>query len=96
MLQDISVHHWSYSDGWSDTLCLFLKDKNTPTREFNVEIIGWNCWVYCKDHTQFINWMAEHCPLADCTARFNSGNPMVTVFINDKDEAAYFKLNFNV
>jgi hypothetical protein len=96
MEQNISVHHWRYDDGWHDIPSILLKDKNQPGREFREEIVGWHCWVYCNNHNEFIDWMEEHCPGADCTARFNSGNPMVTVNITNKDEAAYFMLNFNV
>ena len=96
MDQKISVHHWRYDDGWHDIPYVLLKDKNSPGREFREEIVGWHCWVYCNDHMEFVDWMALHCATADCTARFNSGDPMVTVTITDKDEAAYFMLNFDV
>ena len=96
MYQRITVNHWRYSDGWSDIPYILLKDKNSPGREFREEMVGWHCWVYCNDHHEFIEWMIEHCPGADCTPRFNSGNPMVTVNITNKEEAAYFMLNFDV
>jgi hypothetical protein len=96
MEQTISVHHWRYEDGWHDIPYVLLKDKTKPGREFTPELVGWHCWVYCNDHFEFLEWMKIHCPNADCTPRFNSGNPMVTVNITDKDEAAFFMLNFNV
>jgi len=97
MDQSVSIHHWRYCDGWSDVPYVFLLDKTMPgEREFREELIGWSCWVYCNNHNQFMDWMAEHCPTADCTPRFNSGDPMVTIHITNKDEAAYFKLNFTV
>jgi hypothetical protein len=96
MDQKVSVHHWRYEDGWRDIPYVLLKDKNKPGREFTPEIVGWHCWVYCNDHYEFIYWMEEHCPGADCTPRFNSGDPMVTVRIINKDEAAFFMLNFDV
>ena len=97
MKQQISVHHWRFDDGWYDVpgVLLSLTPGMNP-REFREEIVGWHCWVYCNDHREFTDWMEEHCPTADCTPRFNSGNPMVTVNITDKDEAAYFMLNFDV
>ena len=95
MDQQVVIHHWRYDDGWHTEPSIFRK-PGQALREFREEIVGWHCWVYCDDHHEFIDWMEEHCPGADCTARFNSGNPMVTVNITNKDEAAYFMLNFDV
>lgn len=95
MDQKVVVHHWRYDDGWLDVPAV-LRKPNEPAREFREEVVGWHCWAYCDDHHEFIRWMEEHCPNSDCTPRFNSGDPMVTVNITDKDEAAYFVLNFNV
>jgi hypothetical protein len=95
MEQHVSVHHWRYEDGWHNVPAV-LRKKGDVAREFIKEIVGWHCWVYCNNHYEFIEWMMEHCPQADCTPRFNSGDPMITVHIKDKDEAAYFMLNFNV
>lgn len=96
MDQKVVVNHWRYDDGWHDIPSILLKDINAPRREFREEIVGWHCWVYCFNHHEFIQWMAEHYPGANCTPRFNSGDPMVTVHITNKDEAAYFMLNFDV
>ena len=95
MDQKVVVHHWRYEDGWFDVPSV-LRKPDEPAREFREEVVGWHCWAYCDDHHEFISWMEEHCPNSDCTPRFNSGDPMVTVNITDKDEAAYFVLNFNV
>jgi hypothetical protein len=96
MDQSVSIHHWRYEDGWQHIPAFLLKDKNGPVKEFHEGIVGWHCWAYCNDHHEFVRWMEEHCPTADCTPRFNSGDPMITVHITDKDEAAYFMLNFQV
>lgn len=95
MEQSVIVQHWRYEDGWYSVPAI-LRKKDDVAREFIEEIVGWHCWVYSKDHYEFITWMQQHCPTADCTPRFNSGDPMVTVHIKDKDEAAYFMLNFDV
>jgi hypothetical protein len=95
MDQKITVNHWRYDDGWQ-TVPSILRKNGNPEREFREELVGWHCWVYCNDHHEFLTWMEEHCPKADCTTRFNSGNPMITVNITNKDEAAYFMLNFDV
>jgi hypothetical protein len=96
MEQAVTIHHWRHEDGWHNIPAFLLKDPKAPNREFHEGIVGWHCWVYCKDHYEFVQWMKEHCPTAECTARFNSGDPMVTVHITDKDEAAYFVLNFDI
>lgn len=56
---------------------------------------GWYCWVYSDDTYGFVDWMKLHCPTADATPRFNSGNPMVTVFIPSDKEASMFALSFS-
>jgi hypothetical protein len=90
-----TVHHWRFEDGWR-TLPAFLVKKGEPEHQFSKEVMGWHCWVYCDDHQEFLEWMENNCPTADCTPRFNSGDPMITVHITSKDEAAYFMLNFQV
>lgn len=95
MEQHVTIHHWRHEDGWHNVPAILRKEGDVA-REFVEEIVGWHCWVYCNNHYEFIEWMMEHCPRADCTPRFNSGDPMITVHIKDKDEAAYFMLNFNV
>ena len=95
MDQKITVHHWRQEDGWRTVPAFLRKDKNVE-REFEPAMVGWFCWVYCNDHHEFLEWMEKHCPTADCTPRFNSGDPMITVHITSKDEAAYFMLNFDV
>jgi hypothetical protein len=95
MDQKVIVNHWRHEDGWQHIPSFLLKD-GMPDKEFREELVGWHCWVYCNDHHAFIQWMEEHCPTADCTPRFNSGDPMVTVHITNKEEAAYFMLNFDV
>jgi hypothetical protein len=95
MEQHVTIHHWRHEDGWHNVPAV-LRKSDSPEREFLEEIVGWHCWAYCFNHHEFIEWMQQHCPTADCTPRFNSGDPMVTVHIKDKDEAAYFMLNFDV
>jgi hypothetical protein len=95
MEQHVSVHHWKHEDGWQH-IPEFLRKKGWPERDFREEVIGWHCWVYCDNHNEFVDWMDDYCPTADCTTRFNGGNPMVTVHITNRDEAAYFMLNFQV
>lgn len=90
-----TIHHWRYEDGWRTVPAFLRKDKDVE-KEFEEYIVGWHCWVYCNDHHAFLEWMKEHCPGADCTPRFNSGDPMITVHIKDRNEAAYFMLHYDV
>ena len=68
----------------------------------NISYIGgeenlcWTCQVYTAQHTEFLAWMNLHCPHAKCIYRFNSGNPAITVDINDEAEASVFKLSWNM
>jgi len=87
------VHHWRYEDGWRDIPSILLKAGENP-REFDERIIGWHCWVYPREDSEFEQWMRLNCPTADCTNRFNSGNPMYTVHIKDQHEMLVFSLMF--
>lgn len=95
MEQRVLVQHWRYEDGWQ-YIPQVLRKPGASEKEYREELVGWHCWVYCNDHEVFLAWMEEHCPTADCTPRFNSGDPMITVHITNKEEAAYFMLNFDV
>lgn len=97
-----SIHHWRYEDGWQN-IPAFLIEKGQPSKEFHADIVGWHCWVYpysddktFKDFEQFERWLDENCPSAEYTRRFNSGDPMITVFIRDKNDAAMFCLTWGV
>jgi len=98
----VSVHHWRYVDGWHDIPSILQKPSG-PTRAFNPDTVGWHCWVYpysddstIKDFDQFERWLDENCPSADYIRRFNSGDPMLTVHITDKEDAAMFCLAWGV
>lgn len=91
---ETKVHHWRYDDGWQETP-LILKKLNParPDREFNEYLVGWHCWVYAEDDDKFEAWM-KHTMKGkyDVTRRFNSGDPMSTVWINLDEDATLFKL----
>jgi hypothetical protein len=82
-----SVHHWRFEDG-----------KNVPNLgsqwEMDPSPRGWYCWVYPDDYDEFEFWMAKNCPTADCVRRFNSGDPMITVYIREDKEATLFQLRW--
>ena len=55
---------------------------------------GWYCWVYPENDIEFEQWMNEHCPTADYTHRFNSGDPMYTVYVSSEEESTLFVLKW--
>ena len=85
MVVKASVHHWRFEDG--DT-------SPNPGNPFPLDPAprGWYCWVYPEDDRKFEDWMQRICPTADICHRFNSGDPMWTVYIQDDTEATVFQL----
>ena len=86
----VSIHHWKFEDGQTclnPSLPAGMGRLDPPPR-------GWYCWVYPDDDHKFEDWMTRMCPTADITHRFNSGNPMWTVFIVDDAEATLFQLKY--
>ena len=82
-----SVHHWRFEDG---------KTCPNPGNTFPLDPPprGWYCWVYPEDYDSFYDWMGKNCPTTECTNRFNSGDPMITVYIKDDKEATLFQLRW--
>jgi hypothetical protein len=83
-----SVHHWRFEDGKTSP------NAGHPIKELILDPPprGWYCWVYPEDDFAFKEWMKRVCPTADMCHRFNSGDPMWTVYINDDVEATVFQL----
>ena len=81
----VSIHYWRFEDG-----------KTSPNPGSKWAMIpppkGWYCWAYTSDDFNFEEWMDRCCPTADVTYRFNSGDPMYTVYITDEKEAMLFQL----
>jgi hypothetical protein len=82
-----SVHHWRFEDG-KTPLNLGSRWEMPPAPR------GWYCWVYPENNDAFESRMAKNCPTADCTQRFNSGDPITTVYIKDDKEAMLFELKW--
>lgn len=101
-IPQVKVHYWRYENGMVPVPPL-LKFTDVVDPEFRPEIVGWYCRVYDATHQEdfaafaknFLAWMEQHCPTADCVPRINSGDPMITVHIVNQEEAAYFRLNFS-
>jgi hypothetical protein len=83
----LSIQHWRFEDGNSCPNLGSQWEMDPPPR-------GWYCWVYADNNQEFMEWMKQHCPTADCTHRFNSGNPMTTVYIKEDQEAVLFQLRW--
>jgi hypothetical protein len=85
-----SVRHWRFEDG---NTC---PNPTSPEGRGRLDPPprGWYCWVYPKDDSAFVDWMERMCPTADITHRFNSGDPMWTVYIKEDSEATVFQLMY--
>jgi hypothetical protein len=83
----LSVQNWRFEDG---------ETCPNPGGPFPMEPPprGWYCWVYPENDREFEEWMSKNCPSSDTTHRFNSGNPMYTVYIKDNTEAMLFNLKW--
>lgn len=85
-MRETVVHHWRFENG-VDPINPGSQWPSIPNR-------GWYCWVYPSDDREFESWMAKNCPATDCTHRFNSGDPMYTVYIKEDKEATLFQLKW--
>lgn len=91
MQDKTSIHHWRFESGEPEYVG---ESKIYPDGYRQGAPRGWYCWAYPSDDREFEQWMAKNCPTTECTHRFNSGNPMYTVFIKDEKEAMLFQLKF--
>ena len=91
-----TVNHWRHDDGWHNTPEIFRRtDPKLPEKEFREDMVGWHCWVYPDDDKEFTQWMRKNMTgKYDCTFRFNSGDPMITVWIKEDVDATKFKLKW--
>ena len=87
----VSVHNWRFESGEQIQI---KHSKYFPRGYRDGPTRGWYCWAYPTNYDKFEQWMAENCPNADRTPRFNSGDPMWTVYISDESEAAIFQLTW--
>jgi len=71
----------------------FEDGNRVPEKSWSILPKGWYCSIYTND-PEFEPWMERMCPTADVTLRFNSGNPMYTVFIKEEKEAVLFQLRW--
>jgi hypothetical protein len=85
------VHHWRFQTGEPEEVG---KSAIYPTGYRDGAPRGWYCWVYPADDREFEEWMSKNCPTTDFTHRFNSGDPMYTVYIKEEKEALIFQLRW--
>lgn len=91
MVLEVHISYWKYESGEPEAMPDYLKHMYpTGFREGSPK--GWHCWAYPSDDRAFEEFMDRVCPTADITHRFNSGNPMYTVYITDEKEATLFQL----
>lgn len=84
------VANWDHCDGHTK---MYMKGQFVD--EFHESAVGWSCWVYPADDLDLDKWMEENMTGDfDCTFRFNSGDPMYTVFIKSDQDATAFKLRW--
>jgi hypothetical protein len=79
------IVHWRYDDGIRPPGSFEIVDASD---------IGWYCWVYTEDHEHqlFLDWLQLHVRKGyEAIRRFNSGDPMTTLQINDLNEGLQFK-----
>lgn len=83
-MTDSSVRHWNKH----------ISQIKRPS-EYTT---GYSCWFFPRspvDTEEFLYWMKEHMSGPyDATPRFNSGDPMVVVFIREDVDANLFTLKW--
>jgi hypothetical protein len=84
------IQHWRFEDGMIRSVNYgrgsSIMQEPIPR--------GYYCWMFTDDQGEFMEWMEQNCPSAECTPRFNSGNPMVQVYIKEDKDATLFQLKY--
>lgn len=77
------IHHWR-------------NIEDDPIDRRGDEKTGYSCWAYAaRMDFDLEKWMEDNFQgKFDCTLRFNSGDPMYTVWIEDERDATLFCLTF--
>ncbi len=90
---NVSVYYWKYETGKPEEMPEYMKHIY-PTGFKHSAPKGWHCWAYPNNDREFEEWMTRICPTAEFTYRFNSGDPMYTIYITNDEEATSFKLQW--
>lgn len=94
MVLEVHISYWKYETGEPEAVPKDLYYLY-PTGFNQGPPKGWHCWAYPNDDRAFEEFMKRGCPTANITHRFNSGNPMYTVYIIDEKEAMLFQIAWN-
>ena len=73
----------------SQTTILYWKYQS------GADFLGYSCCVKTYEHDVFQKWMEKNCPKTEVIYKFNSGDPIYTVYIPDEVEALLFKLKWS-
>ncbi len=88
----VKIRHWQYDDG---STSVFDRKSKSFKPSFSQANVGWRCWAYTDDNTEFKSWMDNNMTGDfECTPRYNSGDPMNTVHISEEEDATMFKLKW--
>ena len=91
----VIINYWRHEDGWIIIPEVLRKSPGAQEKEFREDIVGWHCWAYPEDGNAFEKWLKTNMKgKYDCTFRFNSGDPMFTVWIKEDEDATLFKLTW--
>ena len=85
---EVGIHHWKYSNGAPEPVAVSAMH---PTGRRETPPAGWYCWAYPNDDALFVEWMARECPSADMCHRYNSGDPMFSIYFSSAQEALRFQ-----
>lgn len=88
-MADMKIRHWRYEDG---------KDLSIGSFKTEPSAAGWYCWAYPNKNKEFETWMETTYGNDENRARwdhrFNSGDPMYTVYFRDESDAMLFRLRW--
>lgn len=89
----MKIRHWRHETGESGPqLRLAMEREPIPC--------GYYCWVYPDNNDEFEDWMKQTFKYNDRRRRagwehrFNSGDPMYTVYIKREQDAVLFQLRW--
>ncbi len=96
------IVHWRYETGWRQIPYVLQRDG--IEQEYNEDMHGWHCWAYpgnelrknaAENKDFFIEWMKENMTgYYEAEYRFNSVDPMYTIFIKEEEDATLFRLRW--
>lgn len=84
----VNVYNWRFEDGNTIPNPDSQWPLPPPAR-------GWYCWAYTDTYRQFEKWLKDSMQKDyDLSYRWNSGAPMISIFLSDDQDAAVFSLRW--